>query len=159
MTSLPPDAVTELAGELLHRRGLRIACVLVTFVLTAGCSKESRLIVAPVRGRVTYKGQGVPKAIVIFSPTEGAVEKAKKMRPFGYADDQGNFELKTYVDGDGAPLGKYRVSIIAVATPSGAMPAEISKKYGSVETAGIEVDVKPGENSLPPFDLKAGTGA
>ena len=50
---------------------------------------------------------------MIFHPQEDADEKAKKMRPFAYADGEGNFELKTYVDGDGAPPGTYRVSIIA----------------------------------------------
>jgi hypothetical protein len=132
-----------------------------------------------VRGRVTYRGQGIPKAIVIFHPAQDALEKAKKLRPFAYADNQGNFELKTYVNGDGAPPGKYRVSIIAVgggrsggietdqpaaesevaSTGPVSIPPAVTKKYGSPETSGIEVTVQEGENNLEPFDLAPEAGA
>jgi hypothetical protein len=152
-----------------------VACVLSVFP-ASGCSRKSRLSVAPVRGRVVYRGQGVPKATVIFHPAEVAIEKAKKLRPFAYADGQGNFELKTYIDGDGAPPGTYRVSIIAVSTgpmsrgrkdaPAGepeaasvatvTIPPEVTAKYGNVETSGIEVTVHEGENNLEPFVLTTG---
>jgi hypothetical protein len=110
--------------------------------------------------------------VVIFHPAEGAVEQARKMRPFAYGDEEGNFELKTYVDGDGAPPGEYRVSIIArsvgpARSPSkdspvaaqpvtGAairIPPEISRKYANVDTSGIKVTVIEGENDLEPFVL------
>jgi hypothetical protein len=140
---------------------------------STGCGGESRFKVAPVRGRVTYHGTGVREATVIFHPSDDAVEKMKKMRPYAYADGEGNFALTTYLDGDGAPLGKYRVSIIAVSSApaskpqkdkpapppaSGstlalAIPPEVTKKYGNVETSGIEVTVHEGENNLEPFAL------
>ena len=125
-----------------------------------------------------YRGQGVPNAIVMFTPADDSSEKAKKLRPFAYADGQGNFELKTYKDGDGAPPGKYRVSIMVVSTtrskggkdkPAGEpenpaaqglnIPPAVSKKYGSAETSGIEVTVEDGENNLEPFDLTPGAGS
>ena len=129
--------------------------------------------VNPVRGRVEYQGRGVPGAVVIFHPQEDADEKAKKMRPFAYADGEGNFELKTYVDGDGAPPGKYRVSIIAAsggpAVERGAeasaagqtsspvagvrIPPQITQKYRSVDSSGIQVTIHDGENNLEPFAL------
>ncbi len=147
---------------LLHNDNICGVAIYMAFgallLSTIGCRGESRLTVAPVHGRVTYRGQGIPKAIVIFWPTADVVDQAKKMRPFAYADDQGNFDLKTYVDGDGAPLGKYRVSIVAIAAPSGPIPPDINKKYSSVDTAGIEVTVQAGDNNLPPFDLKSATG-
>lgn len=140
---------------------------------TAGCGKPARVKVAPVNGKVTYRGQGVPHATVIFFPGDDVVDKAKKMRPFASTDSQGNFELETYVDGDGAPLGTYRVCIVAVSTapaakpnkdrrpgdestpsaPAIAIPAEVTKKYGSVDSSGIQVTVQDGENNLAPFAL------
>lgn len=136
-----------------------------------GCKRNSRLTVAPVHGQVTYKGQGVPNATVIFIPSGETAELLKRMRPFAYADGQGIFDLKTYVRGDGAPPGTYRVSIIAgsgVASPGkdaraepAASPASpnrvpplISQKYENEATSGIEVTVQNGENNLPPFELK-----
>jgi hypothetical protein len=144
------------------------ASVLVAF---GGCGKD-RLDVSPVRGKVVCNGQGVPQATVIFFPVEATDEMAAKMRPFAYAGMDGQFEIKTYVDGDGAPPGKYRVSIIApaggpptsskdrpadaptaAAGPAVMVPPAIIKKYANVETSGIEVDIKEGENNLDPFVL------
>jgi hypothetical protein len=113
---------------------------------------------------------------VIFFPADDAVDDAKKMRPFADTDGEGNFALKTYVKGDGAPPGKYRVSIIGIGgrqsrgvgkdQPVGerqdapaamvAIPPAAAQKYGNVETSGIEVTIEEGENNLPPFELKAG---
>ncbi len=109
----------------------------------------------------------------MFFSSDGAKEEAKKMHPFAYADAQGNFDLKTYRDGDGAPPGKYRVSVIAPGTSMGSggkdrpageaavapgsavnIPPNIAKKYGNADTSGIEVTVQQGENNLPPFELK-----
>ena len=127
-----------------------------------------------MHGRVTYAGQGVGQAVVIFVPSGETADLLNKMRPFAYADGQGNFTLKTYVDGDGAPAGKYRVCIVAapgVANPSQKdrpaaersasagsvnIPAAVSKKYGSADTSGIEATVVKGENNLEPFVMTAG---
>jgi hypothetical protein len=146
------------------------------FLSAAGCRQKNRLSVYPVHGRVMYGTRGIPEATVIFFRADDAVEKAKKLRPFGYCDGQGNFDLKTYVDDDGAPPGKYRVAIIAFSAarsssgkdrpagerPAGQtnlvqIPAEVSKKYGNVETAGIEVTINKGENNLEPFVLSMNT--
>ncbi len=145
------------------------ACMILAAV---GCKEKTRLEVSPVSGRVEYQGQGVPKATVIFHPEGDAPEGAKRLRPFGYADDGGNFAMKTYVTGDGAPPGKYRVSIIAASPPNPSQPTKdgpvgetspvtgpqipgaITKKYGNVETSGITVEIKEQENKLEPFQLQ-----
>lgn len=143
----------------------------VIVISATGCRGKSRLPVAPVHGRVTYKGQGVPRANIIFFPADEIADTVKRLRPFGYTDDQGNFELKTYVSGDGAPFGKYRVIIIAPANGGAAkrgkedpinmvsaapgvnIPPAIVNKYKAADTSGIEVTVVEGENNLPPFAL------
>jgi hypothetical protein len=159
------------------RRGVRwgftLSGLALVLALGGGCGGKNRLDVAPVHGRVVYNGQGVPRAVVIFHPSEDADERAKKMRPFAYADDSGNFQLKTYVDDDGAPPGTYRVSIIArssggsrpskdegpsdqLSAPGAAIriPPQITQKYANVDTSDIEVTVEEGENNLEPFVLK-----
>ena len=157
-------------------RGIRgwplLACGTALVITSSGCWGKDRLDVSPVRGQVVYNGVGVPQAIVIFFPIEPADETAQKMRPFAYADGAGQFAIKTYIDGDGAPPGKYRVSIIAPAGPpprstkdrpadaqisaSGStvrVPPAIVRKYANVDTAGIEVNIEDGENNLEPFVL------
>jgi hypothetical protein len=156
--------------------GTLLFSLLILISLVGGCNRKSRLAVSPVHGRVMYGGQGVPNATVVFFPSEDANEKAKKMRPYAYVDGQGNFELKTYREGDGAPPGKYRVIILVASAPTGKAPKDkpagepespsaralnipiaVIQKYGNVETAGIEVTVENGENNLEPFVLTAGT--
>jgi hypothetical protein len=142
-----------------------------------GCGSD-RLEVSPVRGRVLFKGQGVPRAAVIFFPQGEAAEAVGKIRPFAYADDDGNFQMKTYVDGDGAPPGRYRVSIIAASSagsggsgrrikdgmgqtaPGGRrvqIPPAVTEKFANVDSAGIEVTIEEGENNLSPFELSEGS--
>ncbi len=173
---LPAAALGPGSAVALQLNTFRVALLFAAMALVvsaAGCNGKSRLAVSPVRGRVVYRGQGVPKAIVIFVPEDDVADKAKKLRPFAYADNQGNFELKTYVDGDGAPPGKYRVSIVAASSgntggvtkdqpagdnglPTGqgvAIPPAVTQKYQNVDTAGIEVTIHEGENNLEPFVL------
>src|SRR4051812_44053395 len=99
-----PNAQASVVGQTiamsatgcLNLRMLSIALVMgsaVVVMTTSGCGRKSRLSVAPVHGRVTYKGQGVPRATVILSPVGETADSVKRLRPFGYADDQGNFQL------------------------------------------------------------------
>lgn len=144
----------------------------VLLLAVAGCGGKERLEVFPVSGRVEYKGQGVPKATVIFHPTTPAVEGERQMRPFAYADDDGNFRLKTYITDDGAPLGEYKVRIVAASsgsvapskdgpvqeapppTPGPKIPPAITSKYDNPETSGITVQIKEEDNELAPFQLQ-----
>ena len=151
---------------------LLLACETAILIFASGCGGKDRLDVSPVRGKVVYNGQGVPNATVILFPVDATDERARKMRPFAYADGEGQYEIKTYVTGDGAAPGKYRVSIIAPAggPPTGnkdrpadapdpaaataiRIPPAIVKKYENVDTAGIEVEIQDGENNLEPFVL------
>lgn len=161
----------------LRRRGLALVCGTAILISFSGCWGKDRLDVSPVRGQVVYNGSGVPQATVIFFPVDPADEAAQKMRPYAYADGAGQFEIKTYVIGDGAPPGKYRVSIIAPSGPpprgskdrpageetsvpatAVRIPPAIVRKYGNVDTAGIEVNVQEGENNLEPFVLTMSSG-
>jgi len=149
--------------------------VILTLVVfgTSGCGGKRRLTVSPVSGQVLYRGNGVAGATIIFHPLENVPDDAKKMRPYAFADADGHFQLKTYVDGDGVPAGDYRVSIVfagvgmparrqegSVTGPPGAthvpmpIPLETRKKYSNVDTAGIAVTVHEGENQLAPIELK-----
>jgi hypothetical protein len=159
-----------------HRQlGHWLVIVFATWILltAGGCRRNGRVDVSPVRGKVVYKGQGVSNTTVIFHPVSPGSETVGKMRPFAYGQPDGQFEIKTYVEGDGAPPGKYRVSIIApingqgvskkdrpveaqVSAPVVGVPPEIAKKYANVDTSGIEVTIRSGENNLEPFELTMG---
>ena len=85
----------------------------------------------------------------------------------------GAFDMKTYVEGDGAPPGDYRVSVTVFAggRPKGppkdqplgeeapqnyvAVPKPIADKFANADSSGLKITVQEGENTLDPIDLGA----
>src|SRR5436190_19619243 len=74
------------------------------YALLAGCS-HSGMSIAPVHGKVTYKGGPVAGATVEFLCT-GASRPAA-----GTTDEQGNYRLTTFTAGDGAMIGTHVVTV------------------------------------------------
>ena len=122
--------------------------------LLPGCG-PSGLPTAPVRGKITYNGRPVPNGTVISRPAGDAPSATGDIKP------DGSYELTTYVDGDGAVLGKHELMIMAVEDNSGLLPEQrsatpaliVPAKYTSFDTSGLTMDVKAGANTFD-FDLK-----
>ena len=128
-----------------------------------GCGGEPGL--ARVRGRVTYKGQPVTQGDVFFSPEGGGTRGAQ-----GKLDADGSYSLGTYAPGDGAYIGKHKVSVVAQGADKpipnkmkGKMLAEdmqgtgdalVPRKYFSPESSGLSAEVKEGRSNVFDFDLK-----
>jgi hypothetical protein len=84
--------------------------LVVGSVLLTSCGKSDRVAVSPVRGQVfSSRQEPAAGALVVFHPV--APEDEATLRPLAYVDDQGNFELTTYDQGDGAPLGEYVITV------------------------------------------------
>jgi hypothetical protein len=153
------------------------SCVALLATSLVGCGNKARLPVNPVHGRVLYKGQGVPRATVVFFPDGDAANLVGNVRPFAYTEADGSFDVKTYVGGDGAPPGDYRVSITTFyASPKRGpvkdalvgeeapqtfvqIPKPISEKFANIESAGIKITIQEGENNLDPFELGAASAS
>lgn len=127
--------------------------LLVLVALLSGCG-DGRPTRIPVSGVMTLEDQPVAGASVMFSPVDGG-------RPAeGVTDDQGRFELKTFDPGDGAILGKHRVTVRKVEIQGVEVgedglaeeirPGEFQevwhtpKRYGSLDSTDLEVDVQYG---------------
>jgi hypothetical protein len=89
--------------------------LVISFILDflAGCSNNSqpkglRLPVHPVRGKITYKGKPMNGAMITFN-REGATKTT--IMPSGLSDSEGNYTLTSYIVSDGAPSGKYNVTV------------------------------------------------
>lgn len=76
------------------------SCLAVT-----GCSGSGRPAIAPVRGTVTYNGQPVAGARVVFL-CPGAPRLA-----VGETDEGGEYQLTTYEPNDGAMIGNHVVTV------------------------------------------------
>jgi hypothetical protein len=128
--------------------------------ITTGCGDDLKARY-PVSGKVTYKGQPVPKGTISFSPVDGAGEGA-----YGEVV-AGSYRLTTYTPGDGAVPGRYRVSIASAeavtpkaafdtnpnATPEAAVAKaqrtakhHIPVKYASSDASGLTAEVKATSN-------------
>ena len=121
----------------------------------AGCSKKrpGELPVYPVKGRVTYKGELMPHAVVTFFPVGQPFAQA--LKPRAMADENGFYELTTYELGDGAPEGEYGVVLYvpptrpdphALETPNS--PDRLKNAYIDPEKSKLRFTVRPEPNTI-----------
>jgi hypothetical protein len=80
----------------------------------------------PVSGLVTFNGQPLAGADIVFKMKDGSLSS------FGRTDDKGHYELTTRSSNDGAPEGDYLVSISktdTAAQDASKMPLQDDKNY------------------------------
>ncbi|WDI43298.1 carboxypeptidase-like regulatory domain-containing protein [Bremerella sp. P1] len=85
--------------------------LLILAAASLGCgSGEPTLIpgrspTIPVQGKITLEGTPIEGATVMF------FSEKLKITSYGKTDATGQYELTTYEPGDGAPIGRYQVSV------------------------------------------------
>ena len=143
-------------------------------LLLAGCSGGGALTTEYVEGVVTFDGQPVAEATVMFVP----VAEGQGLSATGMTDAQGvyrltaaNLEGKTAAPGTGTLPGEYYVGVIKsvsetpmseeeahekgvpyVATQAGEAPPithEIPQKYNNPKESGLKATVQSGKNTIP----------
>jgi hypothetical protein len=133
-------------------------------IIVAGCS-DGGPKVARVVGTITYDGEPLSGATVVFSPDSGA------RMGNGGTDGQGRYDIGTYEIDDGAILGKHRVAIVKrgprrlppegtpgrgmLGGPSLAGLPLIAEKYLQTETSGLTADVENRRKNVIDFELKS----
>jgi hypothetical protein len=138
------------------RTGLFVWCALGLF--TCGCSPSNRTPVYPVRGQVLLNGKPLARAVIVL---HGESTATKDLRPSAQTDSDGRFLLTSFETGDGAPAGAYQVSLTCYSASSKASAVEgdysvrnvLPARYSNPATSRLRVDVKSGDNELPPFQL------
>lgn len=132
-------------------------CVLVACAaLVAGCGKPSRpneVPVFPVTGRVTFKGEPMPFAVVTFYPKDKPFAQALKAR--ATADKDGAFTLTTYELNDGAPEGEYGAILYVPLKPPDPLdleapnpPDRLKHAYSDPAKSKLRFTVKPEPNTI-----------
>jgi hypothetical protein len=134
------------------------AAVLAALICTFGCgTADGKRPVFPVAGKVLVDGKPAKDAYLVFYPTNAADTLAPK--PTAVADEQGNLIVTTYMTGDGAPAGEYKVGIewpkmtnqFGRIKPSG---DQLGGKFKDAATSKWTVRITEGPNTLPDFDIK-----
>jgi hypothetical protein len=110
--------------------------VLLSFVI--GCSGGGQFATAEVRGKVTSQGEPVAGAVVSFTPQAASGGSGGKGAT-GTTDAEGRFVLTTYMQGDGAVVGKHHVSVSS---------DDANRALPGNPPSDLVLDVQPGSNDF-----------
>ncbi|MBX6312451.1 MAG: hypothetical protein IRY99_05955 [Isosphaeraceae bacterium] len=128
-------------------------------LVIGSCGRDDgRLPVYPVEGQVLHRGQPAEGALIVFHPLDNPDPEAS--RPNGRVVADGSFRLGTYEAEDGAPAGRYAVTVFWPGAPSGPdadpdlQPDRLRGRYGNPHASPWQVQVREGPNELEPFQLR-----
>jgi hypothetical protein len=130
-----------------------------SLLLFAGCFSRAKPweITHPASGTVELKGKPIENAELTLFPADAGVPES--VRPRAKSTTGGKFVLGTYSQTDGAPVGKYKVTVVRNDVSISkdtivAKPNDLPAKYASVSTTDIIVEIVAGNNELPTIALK-----
>jgi hypothetical protein len=121
--------------------------------------KTDRQPVFPVSGKVLYQGRPAAGAMVGFVPLDDPFA----LKPHGKTAADGAFQLSTYELNDGAPSGRYGVTI-AWPGPNPRSNGEgdeeipgadrLGGRYANPRTSAWKIEVGPAPLELEPFNVE-----
>jgi hypothetical protein len=126
------------------RHALLVSCLLLS--VAVGCGQKYSLL--PVGGHVVLaNGKPLVAAQVTFECAQPSLSAT------GVTDEQGNFRLGTLQDGDGAPAGEYRVTVVEAenADIDHPQPRQVHEKYRTPDASGLKFTVDKQHTS---FEIK-----
>lgn len=139
--------------------GFTLAFGAALLPMLSGCSggKSAWEKTHPASGVVTYKGKAIVDAELSFFPEDKAAPET--VRPKAKSTEGGKFTVWTYAQGDGAPEGSYKVTVIhnEVAVSKDtivAKPNDLPEKYSKLDSTDIVVKIAAGQNEIPKIELK-----
>ncbi|MDX1928353.1 MAG: hypothetical protein SFV81_17630 [Pirellulaceae bacterium] len=131
--------------------------LLLTGLVGCGKGKDPWEVTHPATGVVNFKGRPIVDAELTFFPEDKSAPDS--VRPKAKSTAGGKFEVWTYVQGDGAPAGNYKVTVVhnEVAVSKDtivAKPNDLPEKFSKRDTTDIQVQIVAGKNEIPSIDIK-----
>lgn len=137
----------------VRRAGWLLLCLIASVgVSCSSANKEDRKPVFSVTGRVFVGEKPAAGAFVVLIPENEAA--AKHPRPHATVEKDGSFTLRTYGDKDGAPAGKYTVTVWWPQMVDGREEGDRLQGRYSEGKSKLPATVKEEPNELPSFKLK-----
>ena len=135
----------------------RLLVGLLVCFFWAGCkSGPVRPVCHPAHGRVMFDNRPLAEAQLVFHPVVGSVVPL----PTAITRSDGAFDVTTWADNDGAPVGEYRVTIVLkelvmlgeekVRSGRNLLPII----YSDNKRSPLKCIIKEGDNTIPVFELK-----
>jgi predicted small lipoprotein YifL len=136
-------------------RGLFVAALASLVVVLAGCGKKGWLETYPVKGTVLVDGKPAAGATVSFHTKEAMGDKP--YIPTGRTDENGEFNLSTFVTDDGAPAGEYDVTVVwhVRYNPISTLweGDKLHGQYANKAKSTLRANVEKHPQQLSPFEL------
>lgn len=135
---------------------LAIAMLLILAAGTMGCGRQpKRLEVFPVKGKILFGGKAAAGATVVLHP----IGNPALPRPVGTVQKDGTFTVRTYETDDGAPAGKYKLTVELVKFVQKGDDFEPGKnllpaKYADAAKSNLLIEVATKPNEVPPITLR-----
>ncbi|MCO8122835.1 hypothetical protein NHH03_13890 [Stieleria sp. TO1_6] len=128
---------------------------LLASCLLTGCGNDWHAETYPATGKITVNGAAASGAVVTLHAVNRKVD-VRNSRPYGIADEQGNFSLKTYEADDGAPVGEYDVTVtwpVDVTKMDLAMIDQLDGKFDRPTESQWKVNITEGDNAIASIDI------
>lgn len=139
--------------------GFTLAFGAALLPMLSGCSggKSAWEKTHPASGVISYKGKPIVDAELSFFPEDKTAPDS--VRPKAKSTEGGKFTVWTFAQGDGAPEGSYKVTVVhnEVAVSNDtivAKPNDLPEKYSKVDSTDIIVKIAAGQNEIPKIELK-----
>ncbi len=137
------------------RSSAHLAMLLAT-VIGCGRSGPPQVTVYPAKGQITFQGKPVPGAMVTLHPQ--SKPEVEFPTPRASVDADGTFRVSTFAGGDGAPQGKYTVTVlwykpVKKGSDVHAGPNIIPLKYCKANSSPLVVEIAAQPTELPPIKL------
>jgi hypothetical protein len=130
--------------------GLSVGALLLSLACSSTGPTAPKKPTFPAKGKVLVDGKGVAGAVVTLHPLDQAGSPPTPV--YGRSDSEGVFVLSTYGKDDGAPAGRYAVTVLLQQGEEGVTLLPLH--YADPKKSGLSAEIKPEPNELPPFKLK-----
>lgn len=131
------------------------AVALLVCLCGCGAEEEVRPDLYPVEGSLIINGKPAGGAMLVLHPANGKNFDERGSRPRATVNEDGTFHVTTYQNGDGAPVGDYRVALLWFDDPDSNNPWDkLGNQYANPEKTEIRVSVQEGENAWEPIQIE-----
>ncbi len=136
-------------------RSRGFAGLLAIVLAGAGCGESGppKVALHPASGKVIVDGQPAAGVQVRLRPAADP-DSIDALVPFGKTGEDGVYTLGTYEANDGAPTGRYKVTLFWPDRPPGPSKAEdlLGGVYAQGRTTPLEATIVEGSNAIPTFE-------
>ncbi len=135
-------------------RSLLVGAMLLGFI---SCGHDNHQEVYPVAGKVLYQGNPAEGATVTLNAMDS--DAAKTPKPGGQVQKNGEFRLSTFRSFDGAPAGRYAVTLVYPSADrkengENVGPDVLRGRYADPKTTPFHVEIKRQDNRLETFNIR-----